>query len=85
MVSRPDKELKAFTKVALEPGEEKTVRFTLSRRDFAYYNTTLHRWSVNPGRFDILVGGSSRTCPCASTSRWRWPSRRSPRCHATPW
>ncbi|ATB36969.1 glycosyl hydrolase [Cystobacter fuscus] len=63
VVSRPDKELKAFTKVALEPGEEKTVRFTLSRRDFAYYNTNLHRWSVNPGRFDILVGGSSRNLP----------------------
>jgi beta-glucosidase len=63
VVSRPDKELKAFTKVALEPGEEKTVRFTLNTRDFAYYNTTLHRWSVNPGRFDILVGGSSRNLP----------------------
>ncbi|WNG24725.1 glycosyl hydrolase [Cystobacter fuscus] len=63
VVSRPDKELKAFTKVELAPGEEKTVRFTLSRRDFAYYNTNLHRWSVNPGRFDILVGGSSRNLP----------------------
>jgi beta-glucosidase len=63
VVSRPDKELKAFTKVALEPGEEKTVSFTLKQRDFAYYNTALHRWSVNPGRFDILVGGSSRHLP----------------------
>ncbi|HYH98267.1 glycoside hydrolase family 3 C-terminal domain-containing protein [Hyalangium sp.] len=63
VVSRPEKELKAFTKVALEPGEEKTVRFTLKPRDFAYYNTALHRWSVNPGRFDILVGGSSRDLP----------------------
>ncbi|WNG50322.1 glycosyl hydrolase [Archangium minus] len=63
VVSRPDKELKAFTKVALEPGEEKTVSFTLKQRDFAYYNTALHRWVVNPGRFDILVGGSSRDLP----------------------
>lgn len=63
VVSRPDKELKAFTKVALEPGEEKTVSFTLKPRDFAYYNTSLHRWSVNPGRFDILVGSSSRNLP----------------------
>lgn len=63
VVSRPDKELKAFTKVALEPGQEKTVSFTLKRRDFAYYDATLHRWSVNPGRFDILVGSSSRDLP----------------------
>jgi beta-glucosidase len=63
VVSRPDKELKAFTKVALEPGQEKTVSFTLKRRDFAYYDTTHHRWTVNPGRFDILVGGSSRDLP----------------------
>jgi beta-glucosidase len=63
VISRPDKELKVFTKVALEPGEEKTVSFTLKPRDFAYYNTALHRWSVNPGRFDILAGGSSRDLP----------------------
>jgi beta-glucosidase len=63
VISRPDKELKAFSKVALEPGEEKTVSFTLKPRDFAYYNTALHRWSVNPGRFDILAGGSSRDLP----------------------
>ncbi|WP_224367908.1 glycoside hydrolase family 3 C-terminal domain-containing protein [Hyalangium versicolor] len=63
VLSRPEKELKAFTKVALEPGEEKTVSFTLKQRDFAYYNTPLHRWTVNPGRFDILVGSSSRNLP----------------------
>ncbi|MDC0708717.1 glycoside hydrolase family 3 C-terminal domain-containing protein [Stigmatella sp. ncwal1] len=62
-VSRPEKELKAFAKVALQPGEEKTVSFTLNPRDFAYYNAQLHRWTVNPGRFDILVGGSSRDLP----------------------
>ncbi|MDY7229664.1 glycoside hydrolase family 3 C-terminal domain-containing protein [Hyalangium rubrum] len=62
-VSRPEKELKAFAKVALEPGQEKTVSFTLKQRDFAYYNVALHRWTVNPGRFDILVGGSSRNLP----------------------
>ncbi|WP_224242820.1 glycoside hydrolase family 3 C-terminal domain-containing protein [Hyalangium gracile] len=63
VVSRPEKELKAFTKVALDPGEEKTVSFTLKPRDFAYYDTARRRWSVTPGRFDILVGGSSRELP----------------------
>jgi beta-glucosidase len=59
-VVRPDKELKAFAKVALEPGEEKTIRFQLARRDFAFYDASAHDWSVNPGKFDILVGASSR-------------------------
>jgi beta-glucosidase len=59
-VVRPEKELKAFTKVALEPGEEKLVSFGLEKRDFAYYDILSHDWVVNPGKFDILVGGSSQ-------------------------
>jgi beta-glucosidase len=66
VVSRPDKELKAFTKVALEPGEEKTVSFVLKPRDFAYYSTALHRWSVSPGWFSVLAGGSSRDLPLSA-------------------
>ncbi|WP_216848914.1 glycoside hydrolase family 3 C-terminal domain-containing protein [Pedobacter sp. L105] len=62
-VSRPVKELKAFTKLALEPGEEKTAEFKLSKRDFAYYNVRLHDWAVNPGVFHILAGGSSAGLP----------------------
>jgi beta-glucosidase len=58
-VVRPEKELKAFAKVTLQPGEEKIVRFDLSRRDFAYYDVSVHDWVVNPGKFDLLVGGSS--------------------------
>jgi beta-glucosidase len=59
-VARPEKELKAFAKLALQPGEEKTVSFRLEPRDFAYYDLSTRDWSVNPGRFDLLVGGSSR-------------------------
>jgi beta-glucosidase len=59
-VVRPEKELKAFAKVALQPGEEKTIRFQLTRRDFAFYDASSQDWSVNPGKFDILVGASSR-------------------------
>ncbi|KFE60866.1 glycoside hydrolase family 3 C-terminal domain-containing protein [Hyalangium minutum] len=62
-VSRPEKELKAFAKVSLEPGEEKTVSFTLKPRDFASFDAALRRWSVNPGRFEILAGSSSRDLP----------------------
>jgi beta-glucosidase len=59
-VVRPEKELKAFAKVTLQPGEEKVVQFDLSRRDFAYYDVSVHDWAVNPGKFDLLVGGSSK-------------------------
>lgn len=59
-VIRPEKELKGFEKVELEPGEEKTVTFTLNKRAFAYYNTQIKDWHVESGDFDILVGKSSR-------------------------
>jgi beta-glucosidase len=59
-VTRPDKELKGFAKVALEPGEEKTVSFTLDKRAFAYYNVELKDWHVETGEFDILIGKSSQ-------------------------
>jgi len=59
-VMRPEKELKAFAKVALEPGEEKTVNFQLQARDFAYYDVMRGAWLVKPGDFAILVGASSQ-------------------------
>lgn len=59
-VVRPEKELKAFAKVSLEPGEEKVVRFRLEKRDFAYHDASIHDWAVNSGKFELLVGGSSR-------------------------
>lgn len=58
-VIRPEKELKGFAKVALHPGEEMIVGFTLDRRSFAYYNTELKDWHVETGGFTILVGRSS--------------------------
>jgi beta-glucosidase len=66
-VVRPEKELKAFIKVALQPGEEKTVSFKLKSRDFAYYDSLRHDWVVNPGKFEVLVGGSSRELPLRQT------------------
>lgn len=66
-VQRPEKELKHFAKVTLQPGEEKTIRFGLSSRDFAYYNTAVHDWVIQPGNFDIMVGGSSVNLPLLKT------------------
>jgi beta-glucosidase len=67
LVLRPEKELRAFQKVALSPGEEKTLTFRLSKRDFAYYDTALRTWAVHSGKFDILVGGSSHDLPLKAT------------------
>lgn len=59
-VIRPVRELKGFEKVALAPGETKTVTFTLEKRAFAYWDTRLHDWQVETGTFGIQIGKSSR-------------------------
>jgi beta-glucosidase len=58
-VPRPVKELKAFAKVNLKPGEIKRVTFTLDRRAFSFYDVKKKDWSAEPGDFTILVGSSS--------------------------
>jgi beta-glucosidase len=58
-IFRPDKELKGFDKVFLQPGEERRVEFTLDKRAFAYYNTEIAGWHVENGTFEILIGASS--------------------------
>ena len=59
-VRRAVRELKGFEKIELAPEEEKTVRFVLSERDFAYYETKIHDWFVESGMFGIEIGSSSR-------------------------
>jgi beta-glucosidase len=59
-VLRPDKELKAFAKVLLKPGETKTVTLNLASRAFAYYAPDAKAWRVAPGRYELLIGASSR-------------------------
>ena len=57
---RPEKELKGFKKVFLNPGETKTVTMELDKRSFAWYNTELHDWFAASGEYKLLVGTSSR-------------------------
>ncbi len=59
-LARPEKELRGFQKVYLEAGEEKTLHFQLSRRDFAYYDSSVGAWQVESGIFEIHLGSSSR-------------------------
>jgi beta-glucosidase len=58
-LQRPVKELKGFTKVSLEPGEGTTVRFTLTARDFSFYDSRQSRWVAESGEFEIVLGASS--------------------------
>ena len=64
------KELKNFTKVFLEPGQEKTVEMTLDKRSFAWYNTRIHDWYAATGDYEILAGASSRDIRLTKTVRF---------------
>jgi len=57
---RPEKELKAFQKVALQPGETKTVHFTLDSEALSFYDPKQKQWVAEAGAFQVLVGSSSR-------------------------
>lgn len=57
---RPVKELKGFKKISLEPGQTETVTFEISRGDLSYFDADKHAWVVDPGKFEALVGASSR-------------------------
>jgi beta-glucosidase len=59
-VKRPEKELKAFEKVYLKPGETKTVTLQLPTAAFQYYSEIQKQWVLEPGQFEVLVGSSSR-------------------------
>lgn len=57
-VTRPVKELKAFERVSLKPGEARTLTFTLTPEDLALWDTRMEH-VVEPGVFDIMVGPNS--------------------------
>lgn len=66
-VQRPVKELKGFEKIALNPGESKTVTFELGKRAWAYYDVEGHDWYTEEGDFRILIGASSRDIRLSET------------------
>lgn len=59
-VDRPVKELKAFQKVFLQPGETQTVTLSLNERAFQFYDEATHGWKAEPGKFNLLIGTSSK-------------------------
>jgi beta-glucosidase len=58
-VATPVEQLRGFERVALEPGQKKTVSFTLGPEDFELLDQDMH-WRVVPGMFDLMIGSSSR-------------------------
>lgn len=59
-IDRPVRELKGFAKVALNPGETKTVQLTLTARDLAYFDVPGRQWKADAGNYEIEIGASSR-------------------------
>ena len=56
---RPTKELKGFKKVQLNPGETKTVEFTIDRSALEFYNDATKQWTAEPGAFEAIIGASA--------------------------
>jgi beta-glucosidase len=66
-VARPVRELKAFAKVALEPGESRGVSLALTRRDLSYFHPRQGRWVLQGGEYGVAVGASSRDLRLTAT------------------
>jgi beta-glucosidase len=63
---RPERELKGFAKVRLDPGETHNVTISLDARAFSYWDEPGQKWIIDPGKFVIRVGDSSENTPLAA-------------------
>jgi beta-glucosidase len=59
--SRPNRELKAFEKVMLAPGESRDVTLTVPAQELSYWSPVLRHQVLEPGTFDVWVGFDSTT------------------------
>jgi beta-glucosidase len=59
-VDRPDKELKGFRKVNLNPDEEKVVEFQIDKNSLSFFDPDRKIWVTEPGEFEVLIGSSSK-------------------------
>ncbi len=64
-VTRPVKELKGFQKITLQPGESKTVSFTIGNNDLSFYRQDM-TFGSEPGKFEVYIGTDSRNVKKAS-------------------
>jgi beta-glucosidase len=56
---RPVKELKDFGKLTLQPGETKTLSFTIDNKALSFFDDVKHAWVSEPGNFEAIIGASS--------------------------
>ena len=59
LASRPVRELKGFRRITLEPGESRTVQFTLGPEELRYWSAAVRHWTIDASTFDLWVGGDS--------------------------
>lgn len=58
--TRPVRELKGFERITLQPGEKKTVTFTLGANELTYWSTNAGKWIQDPASFDLWAGSDSQ-------------------------
>lgn len=58
-VIQPAKELHGFSRIELDPGEKRTVKFAVPVEKLSFYDEKTHGFIVEPGLFDIMIGSSS--------------------------
>lgn len=66
LVFKAKKELREFAKVELEPGESKTIHFTLSKEAFTFYNTMIQEFHVETGLYQIEIGKNVKDIPLST-------------------
>ena len=69
-VARPPKELKGFRRVELTPGQCQRVGFDLDERAFSFWDPDRQEWRLEPGRFALLAGASSRDIRASTAIIW---------------
>ncbi len=69
-VARPDRELTGFVKVAVDPGKPETVEVELDAAAFRYWDVDTEGWRSDPGRYEVMVGSSSRDIKATVPIEW---------------
>ena len=70
-VEREEKSLKGFSRVSLKVGESKPVTFKIDKSSLSFYDVDKKEWIVEPGRFEILIGASSKDIRLKETFEYK--------------
>jgi beta-glucosidase len=58
-ITQPREQLQGFERISLNPGETKTMDFTLPVEQLSFWDTGKHAYVIHPGTFDVMVGSAS--------------------------